>query len=261
MKRRHWTKDELTFLEDNWGVVTVPHIAKKLERTIESVKLKAYRIGLGDPRFSSTDITLHQFTKISGIPYRTINQWCNDGVFPVSYKRYYKQRIKMVNIEKFWEWAGSHKEMLDLTRFEKGDLGIEPKWAEEKRKDDYITKQYRRKSHNDAWTASEDNQLRFLVSKHKYTYPELANLLGRSEGAIKRRFRDLNIKYRPARLDNRIKYTESEVNLIIEGVTKGRSIESIAYEIGKSSMGVRGKLERMGYKFNKGVPYLPVKVC
>lgn len=111
-----------------------------------------------------------------------------------------------------------------------------------------------KKSNYNPWSSEEDNILKGMLSVYKYTYPEISQRLNRSEGAIKRRIRDLGLKMRPVRLNNHVKYTPEEVDLVVELFDKGHCLEDIAHRINKSALGVRGKLERMGYKFKNGVP-------
>lgn len=93
-----------------------------------------------------------------------------------------------------------------------------------------------------------------MLNAYKYTYPEISQRINRSEGGIKKRIQKLGLKARPVRLNNHGKYTQDEVNLIVNLLDKGHCIEDIAHRINKSAHGVRGKLKRMGYKFRNGVP-------
>ena len=45
-QRRNWSLEELQYLEEKWGATSIPAIAKHLGRSIQSVKNKAYRLGL-----------------------------------------------------------------------------------------------------------------------------------------------------------------------------------------------------------------------
>ena len=47
------------------------------------------------------------------------------------------QSKEMVDMRKFWEWAEENKKQLNFAKFEKGALGKEPDWVDEKRKLDY----------------------------------------------------------------------------------------------------------------------------
>jgi DNA-binding NarL/FixJ family response regulator len=161
----------------------------------------------------------------------------------------------VVQYKDFWKWAEKNKQMLDFSKIEKGILGPEPAWVEVKRNADFIKKRKIKKSVNDPWTTEEENILRGMLNAYTYTYPEIAQRLNRSEGAIKRRILDLGLKARPIRFPNHTKYTPQEVELIVSLFDKGHCLEDIASRINKSALGIRGKLERMGYKFRNGVPF------
>ncbi|MFA1819025.1 hypothetical protein ACDX78_02275 [Virgibacillus oceani] len=45
---KKWSQEELDYLEDRWGVVSIKGIANKLGRSVNAVKLKAQRTGLDD---------------------------------------------------------------------------------------------------------------------------------------------------------------------------------------------------------------------
>ncbi|MGR5922045.1 hypothetical protein ACT7DD_25000 [Bacillus paranthracis] len=44
---RLWRKEEIAYLEHYWGIYSIKHMAKKFGRSVDAVKLKAQRIGLG----------------------------------------------------------------------------------------------------------------------------------------------------------------------------------------------------------------------
>lgn len=252
---KRWTPEELAYLQDSWGVYSIETIAKNLNRSINAVRLKAQRIGLGDPTLHFDGITVHQLSKALNISYSIILNWIQRYNFPAWRKKFSKNwRVLVVTYKDFWKWAEEHKHMIDFSRLEENLLGPEPEWAKEKRNADRITNLHIEKSYGHEWTEEEDNILKSMLNAYCYTYPEIAARLKRSEGAIKRRIQDLGLKQRPVRLNNHIKYTKEEVQLMEEMLEKGYCLEEIASRIGKSALGVRGKLERMGYRFINGVP-------
>ena len=256
LNRKKWTEEEIKFLEDKWGMVSVKGIAKTLGRSFEAVKLKAQRLGLMDPRFCYDGITLNQLAQAINTDYRMVKGWVDLYGLPAKKKIFVKEaRVYVVKYDEFWNWAEANKQMIDFSRIEKNILGPEPAWVEDKRNADIIKSRKIKKSNNDAWSEEEDNILKGMLNAYCYTYPEIANRVKRSEGAVKRRIRDLGLKARPVRQNNHVKYTNDEVQLIESLLTKGHCLEDIASRINKSALGVRGKLERMGYKFKNGVPY------
>lgn len=67
MGARTWTQEDLDYLEDNWGVRTIPGIAKKLNRSKLAIRLKAQRINLGSFMQGGELISLCQLIKALGL--------------------------------------------------------------------------------------------------------------------------------------------------------------------------------------------------
>lgn len=153
-----------------------------------------------------------------------------------------------------------NKHMIDFSKVERLSLGPEPEWVEKKRKADQIKKLRVPKPHNTPWSKDDEAKLIWMLKQFKYTYPEIATELNRTQGAVKRRIYDLGLKARPVRLPNHNKYTKEDERIIVEMLEKGYCFEEIANRLNRSSLGVRGKAERMGYKFKNGVPYRDKKI-
>jgi hypothetical protein len=243
MGSRKWTQEELDYLEDKWGVISIKAIAKNLNRSFSAIKLKANRIGLDDARNHIDGLTLLQLAKAINTEYNTIKYWIKNKGFPVRHKVTSKtQKFKYLTYKDFWKWCEEHKDLINLARFEKGAIGEEPDWADEKRKADALNIQMKYKT---SWTKEEELKLISLVKLQKYTYPELVKILNRSEHAIKRKLHDLNIPDRPVSIDTRRKWTDKELSLLVKLREKGYGENTIAELIGRSGIAVRGKLERM----------------
>lgn len=54
----NWTSEEVAYLEDSWGHASIPAIAKKLDRSVNAVKMKAQKLSLGCHLHSGEKITL-----------------------------------------------------------------------------------------------------------------------------------------------------------------------------------------------------------
>ena len=52
-----WTKAEEQFLQDQWGVMSIPAIAKRLNRSVEAVVVRKNRLGLGPVLFGGDYIS------------------------------------------------------------------------------------------------------------------------------------------------------------------------------------------------------------
>lgn len=249
---RNWTQEEVDYLQDKWGVLSIKTISKNLGRSINAVKIKAQRMGLGDPRFHYDGITINQLMQALDKTYSSVYAWIQDYGMPVKYKVFAQSaRVKVITHDDFWEWAEQHKELLNFAKMEPGTLGAEPDWMIEKRKADQLRSQKTRQSVE--WTETEDQRLRQMVTLDGMTYPKLTKHFNRSEGAIKRRLNDLKIKFRPERLYNHNKYTPDEVLKLANMARAGYAYETIAKKLGphRSALGIRGKLERMNFDFKR----------
>lgn len=253
---RKWTQEELNFLQESWGVLKRSTIAKKLARSVNAVMIKAQRLGLGDPLTHIDGITISQLSQQLNTHYGIVKNWINKYGMPARQKTVAcEMKVWIISYLDFWKWAEQNKQMLDFSRLERLALGPEPEWVEVKRRADQIKKFHVPKPHNTPWSKDEDAKLIWMLNQHKYTYPEIAKELKRSQGAVKRRKLDLNLKARPVQLPKH-KYTKEEERLLVELLEKGYCFEEIASRMNRSALGVRGKAERLGYKFKNGVPYL-----
>lgn len=107
-----------------------------------------------------------------------------------------------------------------------------------------------------AGTKTEDDKLRYLLSKGTYTYSDLAAELRHSEGAIKRRILDLGINKKPVRCPPR-KWTEDEVETLCRMVDEGYDFTLIAEKLNRTALATRGKYERLqnpeyNKRYNRG---------
>lgn len=208
-------------------------------------------MGLGDPMLHFDGITVNQLATVLNTSYSILKNWITLYEFPAKQKVFVTElKVLVVRYEDFWKWAEQNKQMLDFSRLEPNLLGPEPDWVEEKRKADHIKKM---KIKTTPWTKDDDANLKHMLNAFRYTYTEIARQLNRSEAAVKRRILDLGLKQRPIRRNNHIKYTPEEVEKLITMYEKGYDLDTIAEALNKSALGVRGKLERMGYKFSNGV--------
>ena len=60
---KKWTVKEVEYLEDYWGKSSITNISNHLNRSISSVKEKAYKLGLGNHLDASAEITLNKLFK------------------------------------------------------------------------------------------------------------------------------------------------------------------------------------------------------
>jgi hypothetical protein len=245
-KAPNWTANELTFLEEKWGQLSIKAIAKNLGRSVEGVKIKAQRIGLTDSRLCGDGITLNQLAKALKTEYSVLKYWYLHHGFPAKPKVFaIRDQVLFVRYQDFWKWAERHRDRINCARLEPNLLGPEPEWVKEKRKFDELNFQ---KLPVRPWSQQDDMKLRSLVHAYRYSYTEIAERLQRTEAAVKRRLYDLGIKARPLRQPASW-WTDEQVDLLETMVRQGCGYNTMAKTLGKSALAIRGKLEQMGYRF------------
>lgn len=241
-----WTPEEIEYLEEHWGSVSIPGIAKHLGRTVNAIKVRAGKMGLGGMLEAGDYVTFNQLmltiTDNSQSYSYQMQSWVKNRGLPVHTKRVDKCTWRVVYLDEFWEWAEKHRSFIDFSKLEPLALGAEPDWVPEQRRKDFQAFALQRK---DPWTPDEDSRLAMMLKQHKYGYAELSEILRRSEGAIVRRCRDLGLKERPVRADNHGKdsvWTEANYQALAEGIRHGDSYPMIGKAVGRSEKAVRGKV-------------------
>ena len=138
---KRWNYKEICFLKDNWGDMQLVNIANKLNRTIDAVKIKAQRIGLKDQRLYMSEISLNQLVNIIG--NSQLRYIADTEHLPfIFYRKIVKDKIKVVDMDKFWGWLDKNRHAISLHNTDKYSFGYEPDWVEEKRQADKRAKEY-----------------------------------------------------------------------------------------------------------------------
>lgn len=251
-----WAHEEIEYLESKWGEISIPTIAKKLGRTVNAIKIKAQKLGLGRHLHSGEEITFIQLLTALGKRgnYSYCKQSWSEHGCPVKYKKSIHKRYMVIRISGFWKWAEQNKQLLDFSNFELNALGKEPAWVAVKRRVDIAAQKYK----TTPWTKTEDKHLISLLNEFKYGYREISDKLCRTEGAIKRRMIDLGLKQRPVRMPNHNPWESHNIEVVKTMYFQGCTPEIIAGKVGRSACAVRGLIERLAAR-NELTPPPPVK--
>lgn len=238
---KFWSAEEVEYLEENWGIKSIPNIAKNINRTVAAVKAKAIKLELGEYNNSGIYITFNQLLKALGYNSYThiLERYSKHGC-PIKTKKKLNHAYKVINIDEFWDWAEKNKEVVRFNKLEENALGKEPKWVKEKRILD--KKNLKIINNNRIWTKEEDNLLISKVKSYRYTWSDLAKEFNRTEPAIKKRLYKLNCPYRPIQRDNKIAWTNEENNKLKELFSQGYSSDQIAKILNKSEFSIIEKI-------------------
>lgn len=243
--KKTWSITEVEYLKSRWGETNIKTIARKLGRTLHSVKNKAFRIGLGDWRFYHEYISLNQLHELifhAPIDTYTMGIWERAGM-PYKNIKPINKSLKMISLDSFIRWYKNHKRIIDISLTQDGDFGDEPDWLKEKRKADKMALCYKARF----WTQSDDQMLKSLLKTYRYGYRDLSVRLKRTEGAIKRRILDLGLKERPLRQDPHSLWKQEDILKVKDLYLKGYKSCVIAEYVPKSALAINGLIERYDY--------------
>lgn len=241
---RVWTHEEEDYLEKNWGSMAIPSLAKALHRSDVAIKIRASRLKLGPVLEAGNYITLNQLiiavTGNTECSYQLIS-WVEKRGLPIHTRRVLQNTFRVVYLDEFWSWAKKNRSFIDFSKMEPLALGAEPDWVAEQRRKDAGSFYLQQKR---PWTSEEDHKLMDLLRLHKFTWPEISERMGRSEGSIQRRCNDLGIKERPVKAGPRTDrpWDEWAYKILADGIRGGDSYAAIGRCIGKSEKAVRGKV-------------------
>ena len=243
-QRRNWTREEEELLQELWGHRSIEAIARRLGRSVNAIKIRVSRMGLPPWVDSGDFVSLNQLTLImTGRPVHTYQAgvWIRRGLPVHNFRRSQKSTVRGVYIEDFWKWAEKNRSFLDFSRLEPLTLGEEPPWVAEQRRKDAVGHRHREQKY---WTRVEDERLRHLASMQRYNYAELAEMLGRSENAVRCRCRRHGIKTKPERESSWEAWTAEQTTTLADGIRNGESYIQISLRMGKTEWAVKGMVGR-----------------
>ena len=61
-----WPAEQVEFLEEKWGTCSITQIAKNLGKSVNAIKLKAYKLGMGNSLHSGKEITFIELCRALG---------------------------------------------------------------------------------------------------------------------------------------------------------------------------------------------------
>lgn len=134
--KRFWTEEEETMLSDLWGTESFETIAKKLNRTVSSIKNKAFLLGLGAAMENNYNgLTIKEISDLFSININTISVgWISLGLKYKIQKISKSRSYRYVEIKDLYDFLEANQNIWDSRNLEKNILGVEPEWLKEKRK-------------------------------------------------------------------------------------------------------------------------------
>ncbi|RSK28650.1 DNA-binding protein [Bacillus sp. HMF5848] len=184
IKKQHskWTEKEIDYIKEHVGKIKISTMAKNLNRSEDAVILKLKRLGLGNMREQSGDITLGELARILKVDRNTVVNWQQRHGLPTTARVVrLKRKYHYVSVSEFWQWAEKNKDKIDFSIIEPYALLPQPAWFEELRiSSEKVEKNYQ------PWTMQEHKKLALLLDKN-YSYHTIAHELGRTPLSVERK--------------------------------------------------------------------------
>ena len=193
-ENRRWLDEEVTYLEEKWGIISVDCIAKKLGRTKNAILLKAHKIGLREQSIANgTYLTPKDISSVLGVGTRTVYNWMKLGY--LKYKRLKvnsvkKYQITTSNFKMFLEsyqdkWDARNADIVFInccfTTCRSSEASNLPNWLMDKVK---LDKQKETLKLVKPWTVKEEAVLQCMINIGK-THQEIACILKRSVFSVR----------------------------------------------------------------------------
>lgn len=171
MGGRAWTSEEVYMLEELSAKYPLSTVARKLNRSVNSVFLKRQRLGIGGFRDNSDMVTRNTLAQILGVENKTIMIWQKKGLKSIRKKPYVM--FRHCDILQYME---DHQDSWNAARVTDDSLFMKFDWYKEKKQKDSV------KKYN--WTEKEEARLN-LFRQQGFSIGEIAKRMDRSESSIK----------------------------------------------------------------------------
>lgn len=227
---RLWTKEEDEYLLDRIGKASVKAIAYKLDRTEMSIKMRMYKLGVSNFRMATGAYTANELSKLIQVDPSTILRWIRlNGLKAKHNGKKSKGKYFYIQSSDFWEWAEHNKKHINFSKIKPKSLLPEPDWFEAERKKDSHQLPKRRLKQ---WTDQEEAKVLNLC-RLGYSKKEIAAELDRSENAVHRKISKLRADGILKKKVIMIRWTQEEIDMMLELEKQGLSDKEIAYELGR----------------------------
>ena len=124
--RKPWTDREEKYLENQYTNKSSDEIAKRLNRTIYSVRHKAAKMNLGH---YNDNLSAKGLARCFDCDIGVILRWIKKLNLPVQEIVYPSMTSYVIDHKKFWKWAEEHKNEINWRKYKLNSLPLEPKWV------------------------------------------------------------------------------------------------------------------------------------
>jgi transposase len=189
MRGKNWTKEEIRYLDENWGVFPLETLSRHLGRTKTAIIVKSKRLKLGGDYNSGEYLSARQVSKMLGVDDHTVTDyWVKKCGLKVSFKRMRHRKMHLISYEDLLIWLKNNPDKWDSRRVKHLGLGMEYDWLKEKR----LLDSYRPRRRLQKWTQEEISRLKFYFKEGK-KIREIAELMERTDNGVEHKLSRIDI--------------------------------------------------------------------
>jgi hypothetical protein len=197
---KNWSEDEIQYLMNKWGNMTIAKISKKLERSENAILLKAHKLGLKNQVIANgTYLRPKDVADMLNIEVRNVYYWLEHGY--IDYKKLKIRSMKkyQIGIDSFKDFLEKYQDLWDSKRADMVLIKscfincstmnnyILPTWLKDKIAEDAMVikiKEYKN------WTTKEEKKLSTLLGQGKNN-KEIAGILNRTTYSVQGKVRNI----------------------------------------------------------------------
>lgn len=234
-RNKRWTDEEYDYMLKALETRSVKHVARRLNRSYQSVLQKFNDSGYSIKDYSP-HVTATELAEIVKKKPQTVAYWIRNKGLPAKKQGTFWR----IPIDSFWEWAKENPDFIDVSMIEENILLPEPSWVKEKRlnKEPLAIK---------TWTDNEADLLKNLLLRTRLTLKEIAKELNRTEASVRKKSYSIGMgDYVKGRSTGF--YSKTEEDYIIKSFKEGKTIEEIAKTLERSERGLIKKIKKLKNK-------------
>lgn len=190
---KHWTKEDIDYLEHSFGLISNERIAKKLGRTVLAVQKKAESLfATRKKSLFEGYLTTQELGEILGVHKATVARWIREYNFPCKvYKKTsgnsLNPHVYAINPDDVWKWVENNRDKMNIfaSQIQRGVILPEPDWLIE----DIENNVWYGKAKK--WTEEMKEQLYKYYYEDGLKLREIAEKMGRTLPAIQKQIRKI----------------------------------------------------------------------
>lgn len=197
--RKHWSNEEVEWLEENYTTKSLEKLAKHLQRSPQSIEAKIRKeFDSADKLYLDGYFSTSEIANIMGVTDVTVRErWIkNLGLEKRKYKGYKATNAKNkrcfygINIESFYKWLKKNKDRTNInTSYIKVEYLVDcPQWL----KDDIENKAVY--GTGKKWVEQEVKLLMHYINVEKKSYKEVSEILGRTAISVAKKYNSVTNK-------------------------------------------------------------------